>query len=231
MSIINDFLSLIYPSRCEACSDVLFRHERFLCNYCKLNLPRSDFHLRKDNPLSLSLTGRVEHAYATSCFVYEKCGRIQRLIHAIKYQNQKELAEYIGTMYAEVLLNSKCFEDVNVIVPVPLHQNKLKARGFNQSECFAKGLSKAMFKPLDCISLIRIKETASQTNKKKYERWENVEGIFDLSDLRSLENKHILLVDDVVTTGATIEAAYLALKKTQGIRISIASIAFAYKGF
>jgi ComF family protein len=226
MGLINDFLSLIYPRRCEACANGLYGHEAFICNYCKLNLPKSNFHLQTQSELSMVLAGRVPVQVAGSYYLYEKSGKIQKLLHAIKYEDQKELGEYIGSLYGQVLLETLSY-NVDVIMPIPLHKKKLQRRGYNQSEWFAKGLAKQLLKPLDTASMQRVKDTSTQTKKKKYQRWENVEGIFSVNEFSSLVNKHILLVDDVITTGATIEAAWLALKKIPGVRVSVASIAFA----
>ncbi len=229
MALINDFLSLIYPRHCEACSNTLFRHETFICNHCRLNLPKSNYHLQTDTELDKLFTARVPLEKAVCCYLYEKSGKIQRLLHAIKYQDQKELAEFIGKQFGEELYKSNRFEVPDVLIPIPLHKNKLKARGYNQSEWFARGLSKSLNKPVEIGALERITDTSTQTKKKKYQRWENVEGIFQLNQPELLCNKHILLIDDVITTGATIEAAWQALKHVGGIKLSVASIAFAAK--
>jgi ComF family protein len=229
MALINDFLSLIYPRHCEACANNLFKHEVFLCNYCKLNLPKSHYHRLYENELSKTFDGRVPLLNSGSYYLYEKSGKIQKLLQAIKYQDQKELAEYLGILYGQELSQSEKFLEVDVILPVPLHKNKLRSRSYNQSEWFAKGLSSAMQKELITHALERVQDTATQTRKKKYQRWENVEGIFSVRDIPSLTNKHVLLVDDVITTGATIEACWLALKDIEGIKVSIVSLAFAPK--
>jgi ComF family protein len=229
MSLINDFLSLIYPRHCEACAGNLFGHEQFLCNKCRLTLPKSNYHVNTDSQLIRTFSGRVPLANAGCYFLYEKSGKVQKLLHAIKYQEQKELGEHLGTLYGNDLSKEETFRNIDVILPIPLHKNKLKARGFNQSEWFAQGLSKSLLKELDTTSLERITDTATQTKKKKYQRWENVEGIFKLQNENNLVNKHVLLVDDVVTTGATIEACWQALKHVEGIKISLVSIAFAPK--
>jgi ComF family protein len=227
MTLINDFMSLIYPRHCEACGDNLFRHENYLCSYCRLNLPRSQFHLSTENELALTFKGRVPFENACSLYLYEKQGRVQKILHSIKYQSQTELATYLGEQYGESLKSGMFLNDVDVIVPVPLHRKKLKARGYNQSQFFAGGLSSSLNKPMDVTSLVRIKDTATQTKKKKYQRWENVEGIFLLNEPESFYKKHILLVDDVITTGATIEAAWTAIRQAPEVRISVISIAFA----
>lgn len=225
MALINDFLSLIYPRQCEACGNTLFKHEHFICNYCKVHLPKSNFHKKPENALLTAFTGRVPLIHALPFYLFEKSGKVQKMLHAIKYKNQKDLGEYLGHLYGKEL--SEHIHNVDLIMPIPLHKKKLKARGYNQSECFVKGLSKSLSIQMDTISLQRKVETNSQTKKKKYERWENVEGIFELENKDSFSNKHILLADDVITTGATIEAAWQALKEIEGIKISVASIAYA----
>lgn len=227
MTLINDFLSLIYPRHCEACVNSLFKHETFICNHCKLNLPRSNYHKNTDNELSQIFAGRIPLQNSSCFYLFEKNGKVQKLLHAIKYQNQKELAFFIGDLYAKDLEKEEAMNSFDVIVPIPLHRKKLKARGFNQSEWFAKGLAERLKKPLDVVSFERARETSTQTKKKKYQRWENVEGIFNLKDKQAFVNKHILLVDDVITTGATVEAAWMALKDIEGVKLSVASIAFA----
>jgi len=229
MALINDFLSLIYPVHCEACGTNLFGHETFICSYCRLNLPKSNYHRQPVNELERTFAGRVPMVHTVALYLFEKSGRIQKLLHAIKYQDQKELGEHLGKLYADDLLKANCLQDIDTIIPVPLHKNKLKTRGYNQSEWFAKGLGKGLSKHIDTVSLERHIETATQTKKKKYQRWENVEHIFHLKHPENLVNKHVLLVDDVITTGATIEAAWQALKDVEGIKISVASIAFAAK--
>ncbi len=227
MALINDFLSLIFPRHCEACGNNLFKHETAICNYCKLNLPKTNYHESTSNALLDVFAGRVPLVNALCFYKFEKSGKVQKLLHAIKYQNQKELAQIIGTMYAEDLIKRDYLKDVDLMIPIPLHKNKLKQRGFNQSEWFAKGLSMDLKIPIDSGILQRNVETSTQTKKRKYQRWENVDGIFSLTKKNEIEHKHVLLVDDVVTTGATIEAAWQALREVEGIKISVISIAFA----
>ncbi len=229
MTLINDFLSLIYPRHCEACGNNLFKHEKYICNYCKVNLPKSNYHHASDTELTRVFAGRVPFVHALSLYVFEKSGKIQKLLHAIKYQHQKDLAEFLGKQYANDLLKNNTFNGVDVIIPIPLHKNKLKARGFNQSEWFAKGLSENLNIPIDTQTMMRKVETNTQTKKRKYQRWENVEGIFEITNHEALKNKHVLIIDDVITTGATIEAAWQCVKDVEGIKFSVAAIAFASK--
>ena len=156
MALINDFMSLIYPRHCEACADDLFGHEQFICTQCKLTLPKSNYHIHHDSELSRTFSGRVPLVNAGCYYLYEKSGKIQKLLHSIKYEEQKELGEYLGILYGKELSDYSSFQDIEIILPIPLHKNKLKLRGFNQSEWFAKGLSKSMEKVLDVSSLERI---------------------------------------------------------------------------
>ena len=229
MSLINDLMSLIYPRYCEACENNLFKHEVFICSHCLLSLPKTNYHLTSSNELEFTFGGRVPLNKVMSLYLYQKCGRVQKLLHAIKYQEQKELGEYLGQLYSRDLFITDSVKDIDVIIPIPLHKNKLRSRGYNQSEWFANGLANGLSIPVNNSLLERITDTSTQTKKKKFERWENVEGIFKLKNYTDYMNKHILLVDDVITTGATIEAAWLALKEIKGLKVSVASIAFASK--
>lgn len=227
MGFINDLMSLVYPRHCEACEGALFRHETYICNLCRTTLPRSRFHLDAGNPLATKFYGRVPFHRASSFLLFEKSGKVQRMLHAIKYQGQKELAFHLGKLYAGELSDSDCFSGVDAVVPVPLHARKLKQRGFNQSEWFAMGLAEGLGKPLDATSLVRVRDTGTQTRKRRYERWENVEGIFELKQPDAFNGRHVLVADDVITTGATLEATWLALKAAEGVKVSLCSIAFA----
>jgi len=229
MVIINDLMSLIYPRHCEACEANLLKHEEFICTLCLINLPKSNYHKNNTSELSYVFAGRIPLQNALCFYIFEKSGRVQQLLHAIKYQNQKELAEFIGKLYAKDLKESEVLKNVDVVLPIPLHTKKLKQRGYNQSEWFAKGIARELNLKLDTTLLKKVNSTSTQTNKKKFERWENVEGVFELQNAGSLTNKHVLIVDDVITTGATIEAAWQALKDVEGIKVSVLSIAFAAK--
>ncbi len=173
------------------------------------------------------MTGRADLEKASALFVFEKSGRVQRLLHAIKYKNAHDLAEHLGVYHATELATCHYFDDVDVIVPIPLHPKKEKKRGYNQSAFFADGLAKELHKPVLYTGLKRLENTGTQTKRRRFERWENVEGIFALNDA-TLSGKHLLLVDDVITTGATIEAAYIPLKAA-GARVSACCLAYARK--
>jgi ComF family protein len=226
---IKDFFSLIYPRNCHACHNTLFRHEEFLCNHCFLNLPKSNFHKEADNELERVFHGRIPILKAGSFYLFEKSGKVQQLLHSIKYKGNEDLARQVGMWYGKALENDPVFSESDYIIPVPLHEKKKKQRGFNQSEEFAKGLSETLNIPLNTKALFRTEFTSTQTRKQKFERWENVKDIFELTDHALLSGKRIILVDDVITTGATIDACYQALSKAPNIRVSVLSLAYAKK--
>ena len=221
------FLSLIYPRNCVACGNSLFKHEEQICNYCYMHLPKTNFHLQPENPVAALFYGRVPINIASSFYWFKKKGGVQKILHDIKYKHNKELAQLIGKFYGEDLKQHKVLHDVQCIIPVPLHPKKLKQRGYNQSEEFAKGLADELQISLNTHALTRKEFTTTQTKKSKYERWENVETAFEVNDFDTLKHQHIILVDDVITTGATIEACCQALQKIEGVKISVLSIAFA----
>jgi ComF family protein len=178
-----------------------------------------------NNVLTDTFYGRIPVEYAAAWCFFRTGGRVQHLIHQMKYKGQKDLGQFMGKLYGQDLTNSDLAREVEVIVPVPLHPKKQRKRGYNQSEYIARGLSEALKIPIDTKSLVRTTASDSQTKKNRKMRWENVKEIFVIKDLESLENKHVLLIDDVLTTGATMEACATELLKVRGIRISIAALA------
>lgn len=222
----TDMIDLIYPKTCMACDSPLFKHEEYLCLQCIYSLPKTGFHHHADNPVLRLFTGKVAAGGAASFFYFERSGNVQRLIHRFKYKGFKEIGFEIGKHFGSELKNAKPYCSADIIVPVPLHKSKEKKRGYNQSEYFAAGLSQAMNIPVDNISLYRTKATETQTRKSRYERFENVDSIFALKENHPLNHKHILLVDDVVTTGSTLEACSRVLINSEN-KVSIATMAYA----
>jgi len=220
-----DFIDLFYPSVCAACYTKLNKDEKEICLLCKKSLPKTDFHLIDENPVKKLFWGRIPLHHATSYLYFTKHSKVQNLLHNIKYNGNKELAQTIGYMFGKELKNSVFYKDVDLIIPVPLHPKKLKKRGFNQSEYFGIGLSEAMEVPLSVNNLIRQTNSSTQTKKNRFQRWENVSEIFAIVEPDKIANRHLLLIDDVITTGATLEACYQALAKSGNIRLSMASIA------
>ncbi|MCK6649934.1 MAG: ComF family protein [Bacteroidia bacterium] len=225
--MLNDFISLIYPKNCASCGNSLFKHEECLCTFCRYHLPKTNFHLQTGNPVEKLFWGRADLVSAAAYYAFGKGGKVQHLIHQLKYNGKKEIGLTIGKLYGHELKQSRKYETVDTIIPVPLHDKKKKKRGYNQSEYFAEGLSKSLNISTDTTTLIRGNESETQTKKSKYSRWQNVESIFHVVEPGKLENKHILLVDDVVTTGSTLEACALTLLKIPNVKVSVATIAFA----
>jgi len=227
ISFIADFISLLYPRLCYACGNSLFHHEEVLCMYCLAELPRTNFHQYPDNPLEKIFWGRVSIQHATALYFFIKGGKVQHLIHQLKYKGGKEAGIFAGKLLGSELMTAPGFSEINRIIPVPLHPRKLKKRGYNQSELFASGLAKEMKVELDTTSFIRTVATETQTKKSRFARYENVKEIFKVVRPEKLENGNILLVDDVVTTGSTLESCATILLKVPGTQVSIAAIAYA----
>jgi len=223
---MDDFTGLFFPKLCAGCASSLYRNEVLICTRCRYHLPRTGFHLWRDNPVEMLFWGRVPVEYATAGFFFQKKGRFQRIIHTMKYKGVKEIGKELGKMMGHEM-NGSIFSRIDCIIPVPLHPEKLKTRGFNQSEWIARGLSEALHRPVYTDILIRAVKNETQTRKSRYERWKNVENIFQVTAPSALENRHVLLVDDVVTTGSTLEACASELLKVTRVKVSIATLAVA----
>lgn len=222
-----DFVNLFYPNRCKACGDDLRKGEEQLCVACKMDLPLSDYWKQKNNPIEELFWGRVKLEFASSLMIFRKASPYRHLIHLLKYQDDKEIGIYLGKIFGEKIKNESLYSPIDYIIPVPLHPKKKKKRGYNQSDCIAKGLSESLQVPYRTDLVKRTVNTSTQTKKNKEERWSNVSGIFELVNKELLKDKHVLLVDDVITTGATIESCAHTLQKCAKVKISIASLARA----
>lgn len=225
--VISDFLNLFFPEVCMACGNSLYSGEKTICTRCMLKLPRTNFHLDAENPVSKLFWGRAPIDYATSYFYFKKHSDVQHLMHHFKYKGNKEIGFFCGKMLGLALNESQYFADVDYIIPVPLHPKKLIKRGYNQSEIIAKGMAEVMKGNVETKTLIRNINSTTQTRKSRYERFENMDGIFGLKDGYHLEGKHVLLVDDVITTGSTLESCALTLLQIPAIRVSVATLACA----
>ncbi|OFY57229.1 MAG: hypothetical protein A2Y87_03220 [Bacteroidetes bacterium RBG_13_46_8] len=188
--------------------------------------PRTGFHLDPENDMARLFWGRVMMENAAAFFYYQKGSRFQNLIHELKYYNQKQLGIDLGCWFGRELTDTS-FRRADVIHPVPLHIAKMKKRGYNQSEQVARGLSEALGIPLETSLIERVIHTDTQTRKTKYERWSNVEGIFRVTKPDKLKNRHVLLVDDVVTTGSTLEACAIPVLALEGTAVSALALGYA----
>jgi ComF family protein len=223
----DDFLSLLFPRLCHGCGNHLLRNERLICTECYVMIPRTNYHLKTDNPVARLFWGRCLIERAASFSFYSKDSRIRRLIHQLKYKGAKEVGIELGRIYARSLLTSGFFEGIDLIIPVPLHPSKMRKRGFNQSEYISAGISEVSGLPVDTFSLIRSKMSVTQTRKSRYSRWTNVDGIFMVRYPEKLISRHILLVDDVITTGSTLESCANEILKVKMTKVSVLSLAVA----
>ena len=223
-----DFVALLFPRLCLACENPLPYEENHLCLECQLTLPQTDFHLEKNNLFVERFVGRVPIEAGAALFYFTKKSRTQHLVHKIKYHDKREAATELGRMLGRKLMQSVDYQCFSAIIPVPMHPRKQILRGYNQAEMFANGLSEAMNIPVEKTALRKVKMTETQTKKNRFERLENIEDVFELANPSVLKGKNVLIVDDVMTTGATLEAcAHAILTKMDDVKIGFATIAFA----
>ncbi|ARV06599.1 amidophosphoribosyltransferase [Polaribacter sp. SA4-10] len=226
MQILKDFFQLFYPKLCANCQNQLIINEKVLCTFCRHDLPLTNFVNYRDNKIAQSFYGKIAIEKANSLLFYRKEGITKRLIHDLKYKGNQEIGTFFGNWLGEILKENKQFSDVNYIIPVPLHQKKLKQRGFNQVTKFGEALSNFLEVLFIEDILIRTSASKTQTFKARFERFNNLETKFLLNDHLIFKDKHVLLIDDVITTGATLEACAKELQKTAGIKISILTMAY-----
>jgi len=225
--IIRHFFELFYPELCEACGCSLNVHEKIFCLSCLYHLPLTNYWKEAENPVEQLFWGRVKLEHVCALFFFGKGSRYRNLLHKLKYNGKKEIGVTLGKLLGRELKDAPFYASVNVIVPVPLHPKKQHKRGYNQSEQIAKGIAEATGWELNTTALIRNMFTETQTRKTKMERWENVAEVFSVKMPEELKNKYVLLVDDVLTTGATIEACAKKLLEVEGCKISVATLAVA----
>ncbi len=227
--IVDDFVSLLFPRLCLSCRKYLVRGEEVLCTDCLVSMARTDYHLKRNNSLEKIFWGRciVERAAAFS--VYNRGSCIRKLIHSLKYKGRKDIGISLGRLYGSYLSESDFTDGIDVMVPVPLHPSRLKRRGYNQSEYIARGLSDVTGLPFSSDLLTRSAGSVSQTKRGRFERWQNVEGLFVVPKPEKISGRHILLVDDVITTGSTMEACVNTLHDAAEVSVSVIALAAAQK--
>jgi ComF family protein len=224
---LDSFRNLFFPRLCIVCEKPIVRNEKYICVSCLYDIPLTKLHEQKDNIITQIFWGRLKIECGTALFFYSKTSNYSSLLYSLKYSGMKDLAFYLGQQLGAELQSSILFNDIDLIIPVPLHPKKKKIRGYNQSDWIVFGIAD-VFKREVCIdNLYRTVFTNTQTKKSRVERWENVAGKFALKDADFIKNKHILIVDDVLTTGATIEACAEVLLRIEGVKISIATLAKA----
>ena len=225
--IIEDFVSLFFPHYCLACSGPMVKGENILCTACLTELPKTKYHLQNENPVRNRLLGRLPLKHGWAYLKFRKSGIVQHLLHQLKYNNHPEVGVRIGKAYGLELFQSGFANEFDLIVPVPLHRSRMRQRGYNQSAKFAEGLSQGLNIQWDESISVRTQSSSTQTRKSKADRWENVKDVFSVREDTPMNGKRILLVDDVITTGATLEACGQHLVSRGCGELSIACIAEA----
>jgi ComF family protein len=226
-SYFHDFIGLFFPELCAACGESLLKNEEVVCSSCIYYLPYTSHHLDPENRVARQLWGRFPFVQAGAYVYFQKGNKVQHLMHQLKYNHRPEAGFRMGKLYGLELVRSEGWALPDGIIPVPLHPAKQRKRGYNQSDHIARGLAEGLGIPVITDNLYRTHNTETQTKKARFERYENLQNAFRVRDAACLEGKHLLLVDDVITTGATLEACALRLLALQNVRVSIVALAFA----
>nr|WP_299340210.1 ComF family protein [Allomuricauda sp.] len=228
--IINDINNILLPIVCFGCNVRLSRGENILCTVCRHELPLTDHNFTDENAIDQLFYGRIPLRKGASFVFFAKDGIVKNLLHHLKYKNHEEIGSFFGDWYGSLLKSDIGLKSVDVVVPVPLHPKKEKKRGYNQVKLFAQRLAHHLKVDLKTDLLVKSVNTKTQTKKDRQLRWLGNQAIFQANASDSIPYKHILLVDDVITTGATVEACATELFKLGDITVSVASIAFVPKG-
>lgn len=202
-------------------------NEDLICTDCHYNLPLTHFHLQPANIVAQQFWGKIKLEGAYSLYYFAKGGKVQNLMHHFKYKGAHRIGNLLGNIAGEQLSKNDLFNTVSFIIPVPLHKNRLKQRGYNQSTCFAEGLAQKLNAAVEDNNLVRLKATETQTHRSRFARFENMQEVFTVKHPEKLMNRHVLLVDDIITTGSTLEACGIQLLQIPGLKLSIATIAYA----
>ena len=225
-NIFRNIFDLFFPEECMNCGKTVEIKGKFLCLFCLSELPLTDFSTQVNNQLESSFRGRVPLKAGTSLVYFERKGMVQMLMHQLKYAGRTEIGLFFGSWMAAEMQKSKRFEGIDYVVPVPMHPKKEKERGYNQVTGFATVIAKKLNAKLKPDFLRKINNKKTQTSKNRFERLQTLENDYRLHDCGNVNDKHILLVDDIITSGATIEACSNQLMKHPGVQLSLASMAF-----
>lgn len=225
--MIKNLLNLFFPKVCYACSDLLSDNEHHICTSCRHQLPVTNYHFEEDKTVEKVFYGRVKIEKATALLKFHKKGRVQQLLHNLKYKGHETIGQFLGAWLGQELNDTKDYGTIDIVIPVPLHKNKLRKRGYNQVSKFGKEIANALETDFAENVLVKKTATATQVFKKRFARWQGSDDNFSLENADLISGKHILLVDDIITTGATIEACSNILQKAKNVKISIAAMAIA----
>ena len=226
--MFKTLINLFFPKVCAGCHSFLLSNENVICTLCRHNIPLTNHHLNPENEAFKKFYGRIPVEYTSALVYFHKKGIVQEIIHNLKYKGHEEIGTILGEWYAEDLKNSAVLKTVDAIIPVPLHKRKLRERGYNQVTTFGKALSENM--DLDYNDSILFRRVYSKTQSKKnlLGRSDGIDTVFDVTFTEKDHNKHFLLIDDVITTGSTLEACSHALLKIPGAKISLVCMAMAH---
>jgi ComF family protein len=227
MKWLNHLIDIIYPKTCEACGEPLLGGEKLICTQCLIALPRTNSHLEPDNMIERRFWGKTGISQAISYLRFSKKSKVQRLLHQLKYKNKPELGILLGELYGTDLKAAGFGTNIDFIIGIPLHKEKERQRGYNQADCIAEGLSKALEVPYSTTIARKVISTGTQTKKSRFERFMNVKDAFDITDKEKLKNKRVAIVDDVLTTGSTIESFARTLLENGCAEVSVITIAIA----
>ena len=225
--LFSDFTRLFFPESCLGCSSGLVKGEEILCTRCILDLPRTGYELTDENPVKEKFIGRLPVKYACAFLKFRKTGIVQHLLHQLKYNHHPEVGRRLGIFFGKEMKAVGLDNEFDIIIPLPLHRSRQLKRGYNQSTIFAEGVTNSLGVPYNDKVVVRKFNTSTQTRKNKEERWENVKLAFSVRDSEAIRNKRILLVDDIITTGASIEACGRELFKHGCKELSVVCIAEA----
>jgi ComF family protein len=224
--VTDSIAHLIFPHLCEGCGSPNLPEKQYLCAFCYSELPETIFFPSENNPVEKLFIGRLMIEVAGAQFYYTQNSLLRKLMHEFKYKDHILLGRYLGNLMAQSIRNSNRFNDIDLIIPVPLYNKKQHKRGYNQAEVIAESISLILQKPVLKNVVCKQFDSESQTKKNRIERWNNAEGSYTIIEPQLLDNKHILLIDDVITTGATIEAFGRAIRKNINCKLSIATLCY-----
>ncbi|MFI5188192.1 MAG: ComF family protein [Chitinophagales bacterium] len=225
--IKDSFLHVLFPHVCSGCGSDIINNESRLCLQCISEMPETNFHLHINNPVEKIFWGRIPVSNATSQYYFTKESLMQHIMHQLKYRGNKELGKQLGRLIGRDLQQANRFKSIDALIPLPLFPAKEKKRGYNQATVLCEGIADVMNIELIRDAIVRIQHTETQTKKGRMERWQNIEGKFELIRPEKIHDKHVLLVDDVITTGATLEACGQEILKVDNTKLSIATLCFA----
>lgn len=225
--MIKNLINIFFPQVCFGCNNFLSDNEKYVCTSCRHELPVTNYHFDNRKEVKKVLYGRVKLVHATALLRFEKKGIVQQLLHKLKYKGYEDIGLFLGEWLATELKETGEYDDIDIVISVPLHKRKLKKRGYNQVEKFAKAIANSLEVPYNNQVLQKLSSTTTQVFKKRISRWNDKDEVFKLVDSGLIENKHILLCDDIITTGATIEACANELLKATNVKISVVTMAIA----